>query len=50
MKKLAINQIARMMCTLTMMVAAFANQGCRWYFYQPEEPSGLEEFAKRGKR
>ena len=44
-----INQFEKMMCSLIAMVAMFSVGGCRTVLYQPEEPTGLEEFAKRNK-
>lgn len=46
------SQIAtQLICTLAKKVAPFASQYCRGKFYQPEEPSGLQEFAaKRTKK
>lgn len=38
--KNAINSIA-------MSVAAMVVYGCRFKYYQPKEPEGLEEFCKR---
>lgn len=30
-----------------MSIAAIAVYGCRFKYYQPEEPEGLEEFCKK---
>ena len=47
MKNKFITQFEKWMCSMTVIIAMFAVGGCRTIFFQPEEPNGLKEFAKR---
>ena len=37
-------------CALALVVSTVVSENCHICFYQPEEPEGLEAFAKRAKK
>lgn len=46
MKKIII-KYGKSICSLAMSMALLASQSCRLRLYEPKEPEGLREFAKR---
>lgn len=39
-----VKRIARIFCSLAVLVAPIASEYCRGLFYQPEEPEMMSEF------
>jgi len=42
-----VNRYGTQICAIAVMAAGISSRGCRVIFYQPEEPEGLEAFAKK---
>jgi cyclic lactone autoinducer peptide len=43
-------RFARLLVLMAPYIAGLASESCRIIWYQPKEPDGLEEFAKKFKR
>ena len=44
---LFVKKYGSQLCTLAMIAAVGASQMCRFVFFQPEEPIGLDEMASK---
>ena len=48
-KKLIVKS-GKHLCALALMTAPVVAQSCRFCFYEPEVPEGMDEFAARKRR
>jgi len=47
--KTVVRKYGAHFCALALMVAPMTSSACRWLFYQPEEPEGLDAFVNKMK-
>lgn len=46
MRKLLV-KAGRLLCACSVVISPLVVEGCKTRYYQPKEPDGLEEFAKK---
>ena len=49
LRKLVV-KAGRLLCACSVVISPLVVEGCKTRYYQPKEPDGLEEFAKKSRQ